>query len=184
MQLHNSLQRYGVISQALHWLTVVLVTLAWLLGQFGDALPRGGARAAGLFAHNSAGLVVVTLLVVRLLWRWADGVPQPEPAPFAPWGERLAKLGHLALYLLLVGVPVLGIVLQFARGNAVPLFGLAEIASPWPRDRAFARSVAEVHEFAANALLLLALLHAVAALGHHWILRDNTLRRMLPGAAR
>jgi cytochrome b561 len=60
------------------------------------------------------------------------------------------------------------------------LFGLTEIASPWVRDRAFARSVKEIHEVMANALIILATLHAVAALLHHWVLRDRTLVRMLP----
>ena len=73
---------------------------------------------------------------------------------------------------------------QFARGHALPLFGLGEIASPWPADRTFARSVKGVHELLANALIILALLHAAAALAHHWFLRDRTLRRMLPGVAR
>jgi cytochrome b561 len=73
-------------------------------------------------------------------------------------------------------------VTQFARGDAVSIFGLYEIASPWVKDRAFARSVTEVHEILANALVILAGLHAVAALVHHWILRDRTLARMLPGS--
>jgi len=69
---------------------------------------------------------------------------------------------------------------QFARGNALPVFGLFEIASPWASNRAFARSVKEVHEVLANALVILAILYAVAALVHHWIFRDRTLARMLP----
>jgi cytochrome b561 len=75
-------------------------------------------------------------------------------------------------------------VLQFARGEPLPLFGLCEIPSPWTVDRAFARSVKEVHEVLANALVMLAALHAVAALIHHWVFRDRTLARMLPGGGR
>ena len=88
------------------------------------------------------------------------------------------------LYALLVAVPVSGIVLQFARGDSLPLFGLAEIVSPWTRDRAFARSVKEIHEVTANALVILAAFHAAAALVHHWVLRDRTLLRMLPHSRR
>ena len=69
---------------------------------------------------------------------------------------------------------------QFARGNPLPVFGLFEIASPWLRDKNFAHNVTEVHEVFANALLILAGLHASAALAHHWVLRDRTLLRMLP----
>jgi len=93
-------------------------------------------------------------------------------------------LAHYALYALLIAVPVAGIVVQFARGDALPLFGLSDIPSPWLANRAFARSAKEVHEVLANALVIFAGLHAAAALVHHWILRDRTLVRMLPGSSR
>ena len=66
----------------------------------------------------------------------------------------------------------------------MPVFGLIDIASPWPADRAFSRSVREVHELLANALMVVAGIHAAAALAHHWIFRDRTLLRMLPSARR
>jgi cytochrome b561 len=84
----------------------------------------------------------------------------------------------------MVAVPVAGIVQQFARGDSLPIFGIIDIASPWVRDRAFAHSVKEVHELLAHALLAVASLHAAAALAHHWIFRDRTLVRMLPGSER
>jgi len=79
---------------------------------------------------------------------------------------------------------VVGIILQFARGDSLPIFGIIDIASPWVRDRAFAHSVKEVHELLAHALLAVAGLHAAAALAHHLIFRDRTLIRMLPGSER
>ena len=89
-------------------------------------------------------------------------------------------MAHFALYVLLVVVPIAGIVLQFARGDSLSIFGIADIASPWPRDRAFAENVKEVHELLAHALLAVAGLHAAAALVHHWVFGDRTLVRMLP----
>ncbi|MGB8662590.1 MAG: cytochrome b/b6 domain-containing protein, partial [Candidatus Acidiferrum sp.] len=65
----NSSNRYGIVPQFLHWTTVILVIVAWTLGTFGDELPKGGARATGLFIHISAGLLIVVALVVRLTWR-------------------------------------------------------------------------------------------------------------------
>ena len=137
-----------------------------------------------MFVHISAGLAIFAMLAARILWRTVDKPPAPEPARFGPWLDRLAALAHLALYALLVAVPVAGIVLQFARGDALPLFGLGEIASPWIKDRAFAHSVKEVHEVLAHALVILAALHAAAALIHHWFLGDRTLVRMLPFSGR
>lgn len=182
MQFRNSPKGYGAIPQALHWLTVGLVVLAWALGTFDDALPKGAARAAGLFVHISAGIAILAVLVARLLWRLADPPPPPEPTVLGVWLDWAGRLAHYALYTLLIAAPVAGIVVQFARGDALPLFGLFEIPSPWVADRAFARSVKDVHELLANALVILAGLHAAAALVHHWVFRDRTLVRMLPGS--
>lgn len=181
-RLRNSVGRYGAIPKAIHWLTAALVALGWMLGSFGDALPRA-AQAGGLFIHISAGLSVLSLLVVRLGWRVFDPPPLPEKTRLGHWGSIAATLGHLGLYALLLAVPIAGIVLQFARGNAVPVFGLFDIVSPWTADRAFARSVKEIHNILANTLVILAALHAAAAIFHTVVLRDRTLRRMLPGAA-
>ena len=183
MQLRNSAKNFGAIAQGLHWLTVMLVALAWALGTFDDALPKGAARAAGLFVHISAGLAILAVLVVRLMWRLGNPSPSSEPTFLGEWLDRAGRLAHYALYALLVAAPVAGIVLQFARGDALPVFGLFDIASPWPPDKAFARSVKDVHEVLANALVILAALHAAAALFHHWVLRDRTLVRMLPGGS-
>lgn len=181
MQLANSAHRYGALPKTFHWLTVGLVLLGWLLGTFGDDLPSAPARATGLVVHISAGLWVLMLLIARLAWRLADAPPAAETTPLGRWGDRAGKLIHLALYGLLAVIPVLGIIVQFGRGNALPIFGLFEIASPWPADRAFAHSVKDIHGTLADIIMVLALFHAAAALLHHYVFRDRTLRRMLPG---
>ncbi len=181
MHIRNSSEGYGAIPMGLHWATVALVLAAWLLGQFGDALPRGAARDTGLFVHISLGLAVVALVVARLFWRLSDPPPAPEQSPFGALGEWAAKAVHYVIYVLLIAIPVAGIAAQFARGHALPVFGLFEIASPWAADRTFAHNVTEVHETLANALMVLVGLHAAAALAHHYILRDRTMLRMLPG---
>ena len=184
MQLCNSAQRYGTVPKLLHWLTVGLVVLAWSLGTFGDDLPRAAARSAGLFVHISTGLMILALLVIRLFWRLIDPPPPPEITPLGSWLVLAGKLAHFALYGLLAATSIVGVLLQFARGDALPLFGLVDIASPWARDRVFAGSIKEIHETLANTLGILAALHAAAALAHHWILRDRTLERMLPSVSR
>lgn len=180
MTPRNSSTRYGAVAQSLHWGTVVLVLLAWFLGSFGDAVPRGPARMAVLFVHIAAGLAVMLLLALRLLWRAGDPAPKALSTAMGMWGDRAAAIVHWALYVLLLAVPVAGIVLQFARGNSLPVFGLFEIASPWVTDRGFARSMKEIHEVLANLMLALAGLHGGAALFHHLVLRDATLARMTP----
>lgn len=184
MRFRNSADGYGAIAQCLHWLTVVLVAIAWTMGTFDDVLPKGAARAVGLFVHISAGVAILVTLVTRVLWRLVDPPPPPALTILGVWVDTAGRLAHYALYALLVAVPIAGIMLQFARGNALPLFGLTEIPSPWVADRTYARSIKEVHEVLANALVMLAAFHAAAALVHHWVFRDRTLVRMLPDARR
>jgi len=180
MQLFNSPMRYGLIAQCLHWAAVALLVLAWTLGVLGDEFPEGASRALALY-------VVIALTVLRLLWRLGDPSPPAERTNFgewlfADWIGLGAKLAHFALYVLLVTVPVVGIILQFARGDSLSILGFVDVASPWVRDKAFAEGVKEVHEVLAHCLLAMAGLHAIAALIHHWVFGDRTLVRMLPGS--
>jgi cytochrome b561 len=181
MQLINSTTRYGAFPQILHWLTAIFVICGWLLGQFGDFLPKGNPRAFGLLIHMTLGQCVIALLVARLLWRLANPPPPPEPTLFGRLLVVAAKLSHFTLYALLLAVPFLGIIVQLKRGHLLPIFGVWDVASPWPADRDVAKTVLRVHEYLADALLILAGVHSAAALIHHYVFRDRTLTRMLPG---
>jgi cytochrome b561 len=183
MQLRNSTEQYGAIAKALHWTVAALVIVAWVLGTVGDELPRGAARATGQFIHMSAGLAILALLVIRLMWRLSDPPPSPEITPFGRRADRAGRFAHWLLYVLLAAVIGAGIIGQFADGDALPVFGLFEIASPWAKDHQFAKAVEEIHEVLANALVIVAALHTAAALAHHWLFHDRTLARMLPGTS-
>jgi cytochrome b561 len=182
MQLTNTKTRYGAGSQVLHWLTALFVVAGWLLGQFGDVLPKGPPREFGSWTHMMLGECVVLLLVARLVWRIGNPPPSPEPMRFGRVLEIAAKLSHFTLYALLAIVPVVGVVVQLKRGHTLPVLGFWDVVSPWPGDRASARRVLGVHEILANALLILAGVHAAVALVHHYAFRDRTLVRMLPAA--
>jgi cytochrome b561 len=183
IQLANSKTRYGAVPQAVHWLTAIFVVCGFLLGQFGDVLAKGAPREFGLLVHMTLGQGVAALLVIRFAWRMVNPPPPPEATPLGKLVEIVAKLSHFTLYGLLLVVPILGMVVQLKRGNTLPIFGIWHLPSPWPVDRNLARSILSVHGTLADALLILAGIHASAALVHHWIWRDRTLSRMLPGAA-
>lgn len=183
MQLMNSNSRYGAIPRAVHWLTALFVIAGFLLGQFGDDLPKGPPRDFGLLVHMTLGQCVAALVLFRLLWRVANPPPPPERTPLGRLLEIAARISHFTMYALLFAVPFLGIVVQLKRGNPLPIFGLWEVQAPWPVDRATARAVLSFHRTLADALLILAGIHSAAALVHHWIWRDRTLTRMLPGKA-
>ena len=125
MLIYNSSKGYGAIPQAIHWLTAILVVVAWTLGLLGDDFPKGTPRDAGWLVHMYAGLAVISLLVVRLVWNLFNPPPSAGPTTLGPWSVRLSKAAHYLFYALLIAVPVAGIVLQFARGDAIPIFGLA-----------------------------------------------------------
>lgn len=175
---------YGPVAKTLHWVTVLLVIIAWTLGIFGDKLPEGSAQKAGLLTHISIGLIILAVAVARIPWRIANPPPKFVVTEFGrwlvEWTDPASRLMHYVLYGLLVAVPVVGIAVQFAQGHALPLLGLGEIPSPWAADKAFAHGIKEVHEVLANLLVILAVFHMTAALVHHIVFRDDTLKRMLP----
>ncbi len=181
---NGATEDYGPVAKTLHWITVAFVIVAWTLGTFGDELSEGPRRDFGLLIHIWIGLTILVIAFVRIPWRIANPPPKSLATEFGKWlvewTDPVSRVMHYALYGLLVLVPLVGITLQFAQGHSLPLFGLAAIASPWVADKAFAHSVKEVHEVLANLLVILAAFHMAAALLHHIVFGDNTLRRMLP----
>lgn len=184
MQWRNSQHGYGPAAQVAHWLSVLLVGIAWVLGTIGEDLPRGSARHLGEIIHVYAGELIAILLIVRVCWRLIDPPPPPEPTPLGRVGDLASKIVHFALYALLAAVVALGVMTQFADGDALSLLGMFDIVSPWTKDKTFAHDMKEVHETLANGLIILAVIHAGAALVHHFVFGDRTLRRMLPGSSK
>ena len=127
---------YGGVAKTLHWLAALCVVAAWLLGTFIDDMPKSWEPKV-IFTHMTLGLTILAVLLLRVGWRFAHPVPVLATR-LGPTVEQLARALQWLLYALMIAVPASGIVLAFARGQAVPLFGLAQIASPWARDRAFA----------------------------------------------
>jgi cytochrome b561 len=180
MTASSEATRYNPPARFFHWLTVVCVLAAWTLGLFGDDLPRGPIRHTGEFVHILLGETVVLLLILRLVWRFIAPAPLPEPTNFGFAGALATRIVHLMLYGLLLAVPVVGVVTLFHGGEALPLYGVYDIPSPWPKNRELKHDSKEIHEFLAHSLIVLALLHATAALVHHYVLKNGVLRRMLP----
>lgn len=180
MQWRNSQRGYGAAAQLVHWLSVLLVAIAWVLGTVREDLPRGSARDLGESIHVSAGELIAILLIVRVGWRLFDPPPPPEPTPLGSLGDLAAKIVHLTLYALLAAVVGFGVATQFADGDALSLLGIVDIASPWTKDKSFAHDMKEIHEALANGLIILAAIHAGSALIHHFLFRDRTLSRMAP----
>lgn len=172
---------YASSQKAIHWTVFLLVIGLYGLTYVVDLFPRGDpSRDLVWWFHISFGLLLFVLVILRAglrLTRGAPGLPS-EMTQLERW---MAKLTHLALYALLVAIPVLGILLTWYRGDALSFFGLFTIPAPFSPDRTTAGIIKELHSLCANLILILAGLHAVAALWHHFIRRDDILKRMLPG---
>lgn len=171
---------YSSIQKGLHWALFALVVGIYLL-TFGDDLFQRGDpnRALAWWLHISLGLLLAALVLWRLALRLARGAPA-LPNSMTGSERTVAKLGHFALYVLLIAIPVLGILLTWFRGDALTFFGLFAIPAPFTPDRGIAGGIREIHSLCANAILILAGGHAAAALWHHFVRRDEVLERMLP----
>jgi cytochrome b561 len=172
--------RHDAVTIVLHWLTAALVVGLWVIGQTVDVFPNGPLRVDYRSIHIVSGGILAVVVLTRLAWRLLRRAGLP------PIGHGLllaiARTTHWALYALLVATVVLGITYTWARGDSI--FNVFSIPQMVPGDRALAHQIGDWHALAANALLIVAGIHAAAALFHHYILRDETLRRMLPGELR
>jgi cytochrome b561 len=173
---HRTDERHDRILIALHWTTAGLVVALWSIGQTVDFAPRGSLRVDYRSLHITLGVILAITLLSRLAWRWIIGGLLP-PLDHGLL-RRLAQVTHALLYALLIGAVTLGIANAWVRGDS--LFNLVTLPSFAPNDKALREAIGSYHALAANALLILAGLHAAAALLHHFILGDATLRRMLP----
>jgi cytochrome b561 len=179
MQLKNSEDRYGVVTQMLHWAIVALIIVQFVLAERADELPRGMAKIATLAQHKSFGITILFLVLLRVVWRWMNPVPK-IPNTLPRWQQLGAHISHYGLYVLLFATPLLGWTMSSARNFPVSYFGLFTLPNLVAPDRTLYEFLHEAHEVAAKLIFGLAVLHAVAALKHHFIDKDNVLRRMLP----
>jgi cytochrome b561 len=174
-------QSYDFVSIGLHWLIGAGIALVWLAETARELFEKGSyARDVLRSIHEPAGTVILLLVLLRLLWRLTHNPPE-LPGEMRPWERMMAHWTHIALYLGMAAVPLLGVLAAFARGRPLDL-GVLQIASLFVGGlaRPTRHLIKELHEFAANALIAVAFAHAAAALWHHYIRKDGVMSRMLP----
>jgi cytochrome b561 len=177
MTTTTSSPRYSFPSIAIHWLVVLVFIGLYIAVNLIDVFPKGsGNRQFAKNMHFSLGLLIFGLFWLRVVFRLLGNTPAIIPAPPA-WQEKLAKLGHLALYAIMLMMPLLGWAVLSAAGKPIPFFGL-ELPALLAPDKELSRSIMDVHELGGNVAYFLIGGHALAALYHHYFMKDNTLRRM------
>ena len=171
---------YDGVAIALHWATAVLVFANFLLAQTWGWFAKP-TKALMEDTHMSFGVLLTAVILARIIWRWLSG--HQVTSIEAGWVRLASKATHYVLYLLLIAEAGLGFAFRWGAGRPMAFFGsgipplIGEIARP------LRRQLREFHEWIGWAIIVLALLHAAAALYHHYVLRDRVLARMLPRRA-
>jgi len=171
--------RYDRMTILLHWLTAFLVIFLFASAHTWQLLEHGPLRKTLQSLHISAGILLALAMVTRILWRKFAGTHLPAVSRSGAM-NLLALLMHRLLYLLLVAQVCLGFMFRWAQGEDFYFFGLFSIPDIFSIEPLWRHNLAELHNYVAWALVILAGVHAVAALFHHYLLRDGTLLRMLP----
>ena len=179
MSWRNTTLRYGSVSVGLHWLMLLLIAAVYACIELRGNFPKGSDIREGLKAwHFMLGASVLFLVALRVALQLTDTTPRIAPEP-PGWQSLVAKLMHLALYALMIGMPLLGWLTLSAEGKPIPFFGL-HLPPLIGESKPIAEWAKEIHEAGGTIGYFLIGLHAAAALYHHYVVRDNTLQRMLP----
>ncbi|HRQ64626.1 MAG TPA: cytochrome b [Xanthomonadaceae bacterium] len=176
MPIRNSADRWGLVSVSLHWLIAAAVLVMVVLGVYMKGLPIGPDKIKLYALHKSIGMTVLTLVLLRLVWRVFAGRPLPPPMP--AWQRHASRISHVLLYMLLLTVPLAGWVMNSAANFPLRWFDLFTIPAIVEPDRELRALAGQIHGLAVVTLLLLVSVHVAAALKHHYVDRDNVLRGM------
>jgi cytochrome b561 len=170
---------YDPALRAVHWLMAAVIFTALPLGVWASQLPRGDLRSEVLFVHKSFGITVLALVVLRIVIRLIVGAP----AYVRPLGRLVhgaAGAGHLALYALMIAMPVSGYLSSVAGGHGVSFFGLFDLPNLVPENKALDDAASQAHFVFAWALGVTLGLHLAAVVWHARVKRDEVLTRMWP----
>jgi len=179
--LRNAADRYGLVARALHW-TIGLLLLAQLAGGFYvfEFMAKGATRSALIGVHKAMGVTILLLVLARVAWRLYDR-PPALPAVMPALEQAGTRVGHAALYLAMLAMPLVGLWVADSGGRATDVFGLFEVpVLIGAGETEFWHEVAETtHVWGAYLLLALIALHAITALYHKFLKRDALADRML-----
>lgn len=178
MPLRNTAEHYGALAKLLHWTIVVLIVVQYFLAESADELPDGIEKLKILYWHKSIGMLVLLLAVLRILWKLANrGLPAPAGTGSL---RKAATAGHGLLYLLILLQPISGWAMASAANFPVTFFSWYQFPALVATNHDLHEKLQDVHEALFYVLVTVAVLHIAAALYHHFLLKDDVLRRMLP----
>lgn len=172
---------YPATSKLLHWLVAACVLTTAPVAIAMHRVAQGPTQDMLYNLHKSLGVLILILMLLRLINRLTVGAPIADPN-IDPWQKTVSSAVHGLLYLLLLAMPVVGYVANSAYGATTPFFGLFTLPKIVADNEALAKQLFTLHRWAGYLLILLVLMHVGAALYHHFIRKDDVLKRMLPEA--
>jgi len=173
-------ESYDPVAKALHWSMALAILGMIVLGIYVSRLSPS-MRTFRLFdLHKSIGLTLMLLACLRLLWRVVRGAPETLRDGTKAWELVVAHLVHVLLYALMIGIPLFGWFGASASGLPMTFYGIADIPRVVPPNKERQQALLQLHDFLNWLLIGLLALHVAGALKRHFVLRDATLRRMLP----
>jgi len=180
MAAYSTRLHYGTVAQFFHWATAILVVAAFVYGPGGsEQRVYSLAKDFDRQIHETLGLGVLAIALIRLAWRAFDAAPDDTPRP--PWMSMSSKVVHAMIYILLLATPLTAISGAWLEGHPLTVLGNIRIGPPLTEAHGVGSAIASIHTWLGDAVLWVAGVHAAAALYHHFVLRDGVLRSMLPG---
>lgn len=172
---------FSAPAKMFHWTTVLLLMIQYAIGWLMPDVHRDTQPVGLVGLHLSVGALIVLVVLGRLIWRWTHPAP-PEPSTLPLMLRTVARLTHWILYGLLIAFPLMGWANASSRDWPVTLFHMVTLPPLAATGSSIGHALGDVHKFTAWILIGLVSLHILGALYHHFVLKDNTLMRMLPGS--
>jgi cytochrome b561 len=179
MQLKNTNNTYGYIAILLHWIMAVLIIALLILGLYMTNLPIGLQKLKLYGWHKELGVLALALVLIRILWRLTNITPSLRPL-LPLWEAIAARCTHWIFYLLMLALPITGWIMSSAAGLPVSFFGLFVLPDIISSNETVRMLFQQIHEWLGYAIIGFICLHVAAALKHHFINKDDIMRRMLP----
>lgn len=180
MGLKNTTIEFGALAKTLHWLVAIGIFALIYLGLEQSGMESGPEKSEIRFIHASIALTVLTLMTIRIVWRFMNEVPA-HPDGMAAWQRLSATVVHWGLYVVVFLQLISGGMTVATGGKALPFFGLFSIPLPVAENHDNHEFWEEIHEFAWKIVAVLLAVHVLAAIYNHFIAKNDVMRRMTVG---
>ena len=176
MSLKSSSNKYGTVAVTIHWISALFILVLIGTGLWAGHMADSASKADILKVHVPLGIIILLLTLARIAW-WKFADNKPEPVPMARWQDRAARIVHVLLYIVILGLAVSGIGMMVLSGAISIIFGAS--TEPLPNFWEYPPRIP--HEIGGKLIIALLVIHVGAAIHHHFVKRDGLLDRMWYG---